>query len=147
MRTTSRSGNRASVCTSAHRRRERRRGSRPVRLIRVGQLPGRLFLPAFVANVLGTRSIVDQRDLARREVPGRKAPELQACERGRWDTDPCRRRRPWIGASAEPATATDVEAPIWPELVLVNPELARRARALLPDRRPFTTPPQVEPAG
>jgi hypothetical protein len=38
-------------------------------------------------------------------------------------------------------TVTDVDEPISPELALVDPELARRARALLPERRPYSPVP------
>jgi hypothetical protein len=42
-------------------------------------------------------------------------------------------------------TVTDADEPITPELVLVDPELARRARARLPEQRPYRpVPPKVE---
>jgi hypothetical protein len=44
-----------------------------------------------------------------------------------------------------PPSATGAEEPISPELVLVDPELGGRARALLPDPGPFTVPARTEP--
>jgi hypothetical protein len=44
-------------------------------------------------------------------------------------------------------TVTDADEPITPELVLVDPELARRARARLPEQRSYSpVPPKVEAA-
>ncbi len=46
---------------------------------------------------------------------------------------------------ASPTVMTIADEPISPELVLVDPELARRARARLPEQRPYSpAPPKVE---
>ena len=47
---------------------------------------------------------------------------------------------------SQPPSVAEAEEPISPELVLVDPELAGRARALLPGPGPFTVPAQAEPA-
>jgi hypothetical protein len=51
------------------------------------------------------------------------------------------------GPDSGSGRVTVAEEPITPELVLVDPELARRARARLPEQRPDSpVPPKVEPA-